>query len=138
MRAHDESHSLLDDYFGFDRKTLLVFLGLVASVMFVVTCIYVAIFGFDNWKTNMARAGSMMIANFDAPVTGTTEQFIGPGAPRSAPGAVPAAAQYICPNCGAVGLPGWSTNGTPICPNCGVGMTLAGMAGGNVRVAAAP
>ena len=138
MKSQDESFSMLRDYIGFDRRTLLIFLALVAGVFVVVTGIYIAIFGFKDWETNMQRAGSMMVANFNTPATGGIEDLTGPRAPRPRPAAVPAAVQYTCPNCGAVGLPHWSPNGTPICPNCGSVMTVAGRAGANARLAARP
>jgi predicted RNA-binding Zn-ribbon protein involved in translation (DUF1610 family) len=127
MDNREESFSMLRDYMGFDRRTLFVFLALVAGVFIVVTGIYIAIFGFQEWETNMQRAGSMMIANYDAPV-----------APRLAPAAAVPAVQFSCPNCGAVGLPRWNPGGTPVCPNCGSVMTVGGRAGANSRIAVQP
>lgn len=127
MNNREESFSMLRDYMGFDKRTLFIFLALVAGVFVVVTGIYIAIFGFQEWETNMQRAGSMMIANYDAPV-----------APGLAPAAATPAVQYTCPNCGAAGLPQWSQDGTPRCPNCGSTMMVGGRAGGNARLAAQP
>jgi len=82
MTSEEEPYSLLKSYFGIERRTFFVFLALIAGALLVATCIYVAIFGFDNWRTNMARAGSLMIIN-------------APAAPYVAPAATP----FTSPNC---------------------------------------
>ena len=147
MNVDKKSFNLIREYTGIDRKTLFTFMGLVLIVFVVVTGIYVAIFGFNTWATNMEQAGSMMIANFDVPVNGNTmvANFDDrtPGVPIA--GRViraPAAVQYSCPNCGAVGLPLWGPNGTPRCPNCRGVMNVQGKQGvlpcPSIRRAAAP
>jgi DNA-directed RNA polymerase subunit RPC12/RpoP len=98
--------SLIEEYLGIRRKTLLVFAGFVTAVWILVAGIYAALFGFDAWATNMRRAGSMMVIRFDSPPTGTI--------------------QYVCPRCGAVGLPSGDPQQGPRCPICGGRMTLAG------------
>jgi hypothetical protein len=59
-----ERVSLLRDYLGLERRTLLVFLALVGAAFFVVTLIYGSIFGFRKWASNMHRAGSLMVINY--------------------------------------------------------------------------
>jgi type IV secretory pathway TrbD component len=145
----EESFSLLHDYMGIDRRTLLIFTALVVGVTVVVTGIYVAIFGFDTWTTNMERAGSMMVANFDPRVNGQGQDIpdipdprvrapamapanldVPPWGVNTRPVAAPPAAQFVCPKCGAVGLPAWSQAGAPLCPYCRGVMSVAGRAFG--------
>ena len=106
MRKPQESFSLLENYLGFDRRALLIFALLACGVLVVVTVIYIANSGFQTWQTNMERAGSMMIANFNQGVPNQAARAVQPGA--TAPNArvqVPVAprapCQYQCPNCGA-------------------------------------
>ena len=140
MKINEERAGVLSDYFGLDTRTLVTFFCLVVGVVIVVTGIYVAIFGFDNWKSSMSQAGSMMLSNFNDPnaATGRTIGPAGPVSPAVAPLAAPTGAQYSCPNCGAVGLPKWTQNGAPLCPNCGTVMNVTGKTGGQARLAAAP
>jgi hypothetical protein len=131
VRNQEESFSALKEYFGIEKRTLLIFTALVVGVLVVVTVIYVAIFGFREWKTNMKHAGSMIMAKFDKPATGLPQNATCPGANRpSAPCYVPAVAPapgpYTCPQCGTAGHPRWSTSGAPICPNCRAVMSVAG------------
>jgi hypothetical protein len=131
MEQNNET-SLVKDYFGFDTKTVLTFLGLVTLVIVVVTFIYVSIFGFDNWKTSMSQAGSMMLANFDPQAATPLDnrgELVTPAVPNATPAAgagiqQPGGGQYNCPACGAVGLPVWNAQGSPICPTCGGVMSL--------------
>ena len=127
----DKPMSTLEEYLGFSAGKIMIFCGLVLGVVVIVTGIYVAIFGFDNWKSSMQQAGSMMLANFDpvpAPGTGVviTPQVAVPPVAQVAPAAPVAATQFVCPNCGAAGLPNWSLTGAPLCPNCGAVMGVAG------------
>jgi len=140
MKNHEEPASALSDYLGFDRRKLAIFSGLVAAVVVVVTGIYVSIFGFDSWKSNMSQASSMMLSNFDVPnaAASATTGPVGPAQAAFAPATGQAGAQYVCPSCGAVGLPRWSTGGSPLCPNCGSMMGVAAGAGGQARLAAQP
>jgi hypothetical protein len=131
MNSHEQPNSLLRDYLGFDRHVLMKFAGLVAAVVFVVTGLYVAIFGFDTWASNMEQAGSMMLANFDPPP---------PAPPQSqfTPVAAAPTAQYVCPSCGAVGLPLWTRDGTPRCPVCQGVMISGGRTAVKPQLAARP
>lgn len=145
MRDQKESLGVLKTYFGIDKSSMLIFSVLVVGVFIVVTGIYVAIFGYKNWKSNMESAGSMMVANFNTPTTGNVNNPVGsrstgvqPGAPCLVPAPQAAQGQYVCPNCGAVGLPSWNQAGTPLCPNCGASMSLTGQARSNTQLAAAP
>jgi hypothetical protein len=45
--------------------------------------------------------------------------------------------QYVCPSCGAVGLPSWTQSGQPLCPNCGGIMSVAALRW-EAELAAAP
>jgi predicted RNA-binding Zn-ribbon protein involved in translation (DUF1610 family) len=138
MQDQDEKFNLFREYMGFKQKTMLWYMALVAGVVVLVTVIYTSIFGYGTWKRNMQRAGSMMVANFDPAAPGVN---LGPVAPAPY-GVVPAAApaqQYVCPGCGATGLPNWSPGGAPQCPNCGTIMAVAGRRSrGIARQAAAP
>lgn len=140
MKNQEEPASAFRDYFGFDTRTLAIFFGLVVGVVVVVTAIYVSIFGFDNWKSNMSQASSMMLLNFNDPnaAAGTTTGPAGPVVAAPVPATGQAGAQYSCPACGAVGLPEWSPNGTPLCPNCGTVMIVTGKTGGQAHLAARP
>lgn len=138
-RNHSEKPvGLLNLYFNFNSYKLLLFLGIVVLTTLVVTGIYVSIFGFDSWQSNMSQAGSLMLANFPTPIANTgNPNASGSIANRpNASGVTPAAAtaplnrgttnQFVCPNCGPVGLPNVNTNGTPLCPNCGAVMGVGG------------
>ncbi len=140
MNNHEEPTNVFADYFGFDMRTLATFSGLVIGVVVVVTGIYVAIFGFDNWRSSMSQAGALMLSNVQAPnaATGMPTAPVGPAVSAPASPTARSGAQYSCPNCGAVGLPQWSPNGTPLCPSCGGVMTVTGKTGGNARLAARP
>lgn len=134
----EKSVGVLNLYFSFNSAKLLLFLGIVVLTALVVTGIYVSIFGFDNWKSNMSQAGSLMLANFPTPLN-TTGNQIGNGTVADSPNALGIATtpvqsappqgttnQYICPYCGPVGLPNMSTNGVPLCPSCGMVMGIGG------------
>ena len=143
MINQEETEGAFSDYFGFDMRTLGIFSGLVVGVVVVVTGIYIAIFGFDSWKSSMSQAGSLMLSNLNTPnaAAGTAPAPAGTVTPAPAAPAPPAArsgAQYVCPTCGAAGLPQWSPNGTPLCPRCGGVMVVTGNTGGNARLAARP
>ena len=129
MSDQTESYSLLNDYVGIDKRTTVIFLSLIIGIFIVVTCIYVAIFGLQNWTSNMKRAGSMMIANFDAPLSVPQAIPSVPGAVAAQPAATVAAAQFHCATCGLSGLPLWNQNGTPLCPTCGAVMMVRGLGG---------
>lgn len=144
MTRENESTSLLNNYLGLDGRTLITFGTLVGGVFVVVTGIYVAIFGFESWTRDMQQAGNMMVAGFNTAAGGVAPvQVFQPPQPSGQrpetgrAGAAPAA-QFVCPNCGAVGLPRWSNTGTPVCPNCGGVMAVAGRAGNPVQLAARP
>lgn len=133
MDNKDEATSLLEEYFGIDLKRVLVFFGLVLGVFVVITGIYVSIFGMDTWKSSMSQAGSLMLANFDQPATGA-DGVVRPFAPAAAQ----TATQYSCNQCGALGLPLWDPNGTPLCPSCGAVMNMTSTVMGGAHLAAAP
>jgi predicted RNA-binding Zn-ribbon protein involved in translation (DUF1610 family) len=106
IKDTDESVPLLEDYLGMGRRTLYTLLALVAGAFVVATFVYIALYGFQSWKTNMARAGSQMVINYDVPVAAQNDF------------------QYVCPNCGVVKQPGWAADGTPLCPSCGAQVDL--------------
>jgi len=112
-----ELFHLLRVYLGIDQRTAALFVALVVAAVATVTGIYIAIFGFDRWRTDMSRAGSMMIATYATPVA---------TAPAGPPARPTPAAQYLCPACGAVGLPAWGRGGAPHCPGCGRVMAVQG------------
>ncbi len=140
MTSNEEQVNPFREYFGFDGRALVTFFSLVAGVLVVVTGIYVAIFGLDNWKSSMSQAGSMMLSNFND-TNGAGAGINNPGVPAAMGAAQPSSpvgVQFSCPNCGAVGLPNWSQQGAPLCPNCGNVMNVTGPTGGKSRLAAAP
>lgn len=106
FETENESLNLLEDYLGIEKKHLSILIAIMASVFVLVTGIYIALFGFQHWRTNMSRAGSMMVINFQVNGTNTVTR------------------QYVCPSCGAVGLPQQGPNGEPLCPNCGQRMKV--------------
>lgn len=59
-----EPTGLLREYLGFRARPALIFAALIIGALAVVTAIYVSIFGFDTWSTNMQRAGSMMVIRY--------------------------------------------------------------------------
>lgn len=100
---------MLDEPFemeGYDAKRFGYFLGLVIGTAILVTVIYWAIFGFNRWEGQVLRASDLMMAATVAPVEPATNFPSGTG-------------QYICPQDGAVGLPGFDAAGCPHCPICG-------------------
>jgi hypothetical protein len=139
----DNTHSekpagLLNLYFHFNGHKLLLFFGIVFLTILVVTGIYVSIFGFDIWKSNMSQAGSLMLANFPTAIANTGNPNAIPTVPNS-PNAgivtIPPSStavtngttsQFVCPNCGPVGLPNVDANGLPLCPSCGAVMGAGG------------
>jgi len=133
MNDHDKQTSTFMDYFGLNGRTLAIFWGLVICVVVVVTAIYVLIFGFDSWRSNMSQASSLMLTNVDVPGAEA-----GPAAAAVMPAAGPTGAQYVCPTCGAVGLPRWSPDGTPTCPGCGAVMIVTGRTQSPSQLAARP
>jgi len=134
MNSEDEHIGLIQEYFGFDQRRVLISLAMVAGVAVVVTLIYVAIFGFDTWKSNMKQAGNMMVVNFQPPgANGVVEPNIVP-----LPAAATSTIQYLCPTCGIVGLPRWSVGATPVCPQCGAVMSIVGQNPATTQLAAAP
>jgi predicted RNA-binding Zn-ribbon protein involved in translation (DUF1610 family) len=145
MDNNHEPTGLLEIYFGFNATKILTFLVLVIGIVVVVTAIYVAVFGFDNWKSSMQQAGSLMLSDFNQPVA--PGAVTGPGgggvplytAPQPLTATPRVAAQFRCPNCGTVGLPNTSAGGVSLCPNCGTQMTVVGgQTGTNMKLAAAP
>ena len=144
MTNEEKPVGMVQDYLGLDGKTMITFTGLVVSVLVVVTGIYVSIFGFDTWTTNMKRAGSLMVINAHQPVGGAQPGMnnglaaplaplapaVAPTAPYAMPLIPPAATQFVCPNCGNTGLPAWTANGAPVCPGCGAVMGATGQAQG--------
>jgi predicted RNA-binding Zn-ribbon protein involved in translation (DUF1610 family) len=124
MKTNQESFSYINEYIGIDKRKLIIFFSLLLGVFVVVTGIYVAIFGYQDWKTNMQRAGSMMVANFDQPQVPASPVIGVPAVqPTLAPSYQPTV-QYACPQCGIAGLPNWSANGAPLCPRCGSLMSI--------------
>jgi len=134
MKNEEESSSVIKDYFGFDARSLAIFFGLVIGVILVVTGIYVAVFGFESWSTNMEQAGTLLLTA--APVDASGAGAGQPGAPSYSMGNGPAAAQYRCPNCGGMCAPLRDQAGTPYCPGCNTPMQAIGQAGGSPQLVA--
>lgn len=141
MNMDEQNVGVFEDYLGFSVKKFVTFTILVVGVIIAVTGIYVAIFGLDTWKSSMQQAGSMMLANFNAPGTQQAVTPCPPGLTPAAATTVPVPpAQYACPNCGTTALPTWNATGTPVCPNCGSVMSVSGQPNPGLggRLAAAP
>ena len=140
-----QSPSLVRAYFGTEPRRLAFLGAVVLGVMVVVTGGYVLVVGFDKWSNDMAAANHMMWAGYTPAATATCPRLAAyPASPMStAPlAAMPmtppgAGRQYLCPSCGAVGLPGWTSSGQPICPSCGGPMAVASLRPG-LELAAAP
>jgi len=117
-----QSANLVEDYLGIDHRILIILVSLTIATLLAVTAFYIVNNGFGTWASNMKRAGSMMVINFDQPIP---IRAIDPtGQPQQPPVSGQIAIQHICPNCGATALPHFSPDGTPYCPNCGSVMTV--------------
>ena len=138
MKTQDENPGMFEDYFGFDIKTLFVFGGLVVAVIVIVTVLYISIFGFQNWKSNMNQASALLLSNFNAGAPLVEGQPLLQGATPNIRPVIQGTGQYTCPTCGTIGLPSWSANGAPLCPNCGNVMGLSGQVSVPAKLAAAP
>jgi len=139
MSSRPEPNGLLDAYLNINRHRMFICLALVCGVTVVVTLIYIAVFGFQSWKSNMKQAGSMMIINFPAPVGAPMPLGIQPQPLYTVPAQGAGALQYVCPNCGVVGVPRWSVGPTPLCPQCGSMVSVTGAAAqGNVGYMVGP
>jgi len=106
VKDQEESVSLVEDYLGIGKRTLYILLAITACALVATTGIYIGIYGFRHWRTNMNRATEAMVINFNAPTT------------------APAAAQYVCPNCQVTVAPVWSPNTAPVCPICGARLNV--------------
>jgi hypothetical protein len=158
----DEEHagrpSLIREYLRTEPRKLLYAVGFVVGVMVLVTIPYVLIVGFDKWSSDMREAGHMMWAGYTPNPAATAglqpaaytvvptaapapapPTIAGPGAwPQLRPLVQPGLGrQYVCPSCGAVGLPRWTAAGQPSCPACG-GMMYVAPLRFEAELAAAP
>jgi hypothetical protein len=131
-------------YFGTEPRRLAFLGAVVLGVMVVVTGVYVLVVGFDKWSTDMAAANHMMWAGYTpAAATPCPRLAAYPASPTptapslTTPVTAPGGRQFLCPSCGAVGLPGWTATGQPICPACGALMAVASLPPG-LELAAAP
>lgn len=123
---NEPSLKLLEHYLGIDAKTSYIIIGLVAIGLVVATGIYIGTFGFQHWRTNMNRAGDMMVINFDLPMAAQPMAPTGnPLTQRPVPAAAQSQSPFFCPSCGMLGLPFWS-GGAPMCPTCGALMSSPG------------
>jgi hypothetical protein len=117
--------SFVREYFGTEPPKLAKLVVLVLGAFLAVTVLYVALVGFDKWKTNVTEASHMIWASYTpagsllatplvVPRTSTPEQD----------GLVPltrtpsAGRQYVCRTCGRASLPMWTITGQPRCPTC--------------------
>ncbi len=124
------------------KNKLGIYVGIVILTSILATAAFIAFNGFDTWKTNMNSAAVYLNA---ANTTSTyihnggggggggdtgTQQMIHHGALLPTPVAAGTATttgqggQYMCPTCGATGLPNYSINGAPVCHICGRDMTV--------------
>ena len=107
--------------------------GLWLIVVFVVTLLttglYVTINGYDKWKGDMkdaavylqAAAGAPAPAAAGAPQANTVDrvlQILQPVPVAKKNVVTKQAGQYVCPVCGATGLPDYAVNGDPVCQVC--------------------
>jgi hypothetical protein len=106
-------------------------LGLWMVVVFVValltTAMYVGINGYDKWKGDMKDAAVYLQAAGVTPPGGVAPAGNGVDAVIQVLQAVPVpkknavakqAGQFVCPVCGATGLPDYAVNGDPVCQVC--------------------
>lgn len=88
LTSDGERFSLLRDYLGLERRTLLVILGLVVAAFAAATVIYGSIFGFGKWASNMHQAGSLMVINY-CPSCGGAVTVAGPNGTSGQTGGSP-------------------------------------------------
>jgi hypothetical protein len=140
--------SYIREYLRTEPRKLLYAVGFVVGVMVLVTIPYVLIVGFDKWSSDMREAGHMMWAGYtpNPAATATLQPAAYTVVPAAmTPGLTPPTAvtgagawptlrplvqpglgrQYVCPSCGAVGLPRWTPAGQPACPVCSGMMYVA-------------
>jgi hypothetical protein len=147
--------SLVREYLGTEPRKLLYSGGFIVGVMIVVTIPYVLVVGYGKWKNDMNEAGHMLWAGYTPaamgyaapPTQGCSQGYsVVPAAAASPPSLAPApyaaqqrgpGRQYVCPSCGAVGLPTWTPAGQPLCPVCGNLMMVTPLRFG-LELAAAP
>jgi hypothetical protein len=120
---------MLGQYVDLDGRRLGYFAGSIAAAALVVTGIYWALFGMNQWTTKVQQGANLMMAAAPLPYGG--QSFGNPGVGgqvyngQAYQGQVPGVAgmtggagQYVCPTHGAVGLPVLDAAGTPHCPVC--------------------
>ncbi|MGK5086596.1 hypothetical protein WDW86_03490 [Bdellovibrionota bacterium FG-2] len=103
--------------------------GLWLIVVFVVTLLttglYVTINGYDKWKGDMKdaavylqAAGGVPAAAPQANTVDRVLQILQPVPVAKKTVVSKQAGQYVCPVCGATGLPDYAVNGDPVCQVC--------------------
>lgn len=127
------------------------FIGLVIAAVIHVILLFGFIYGFDTLFREVRGGAQAMTAAMTQPLTPMCPQpgqmfmqhgmRLGPAAFAANPyamraypqgGRMPACGQYLCPQHGAVGIPGTDASGLPRCPMCGQCMWLnGGITGGN-------
>jgi hypothetical protein len=144
-RVISPAPSLAQAYFGTEPRRLAFLGAVVLGVAIVVTGGYVLIVGADTWTNDVAAANHLMWAGLTRPGTtacprlaaSTTTLTLMAPFPRGPVTVTGAERPYVCPSCGAIGLPLWSSAGQTICPTCGVPMVVASPRPG-LELAAAP
>jgi len=124
VKNREPNFDLIQEYLGFNGRSIVFFLAILVGTVAVVTCIYTAIFGYDTWQNNMDQAGSLMLSNLEVPPT--DPNTAGPVGPNVVPAAGTGGCQLLCPTCGVVDRPNWNAQGDPICPTCGGMLQVAG------------
>ncbi len=110
-----------EECFGQDKNAYGWFFGLIFGTALIVTIIYWAIFGFDRWNDELQRATTLMTAATVAPVGQAHFGGVGTG-------------QWLCPQHGAAGIPGFDAVGVPHCPISGQRMIFRHAPAGNMMM----